>query len=325
MTVAFPDPALAFRKTGWGYFGAPCQLCALLPPWQVLPACMSHFTVLGVALHVLLLTLFATDAQTVVGINDNCHDKSIAIADNGTILATLELRFVISKKTRTKYTPSKKELKAFGQLWKDAYAAVSDAWSAPQPAEVGVVVGGIWMHEAYWQHHKLRSSLPVAEWRDADHHLAHATHGFFDSPFASALVITADGGGNDGLFNAYWASRAEDPPVRLLHNYGSTHQFATTYLFTASLVNGTDVTMPRCSDLCEARCMSGPGVLMGLALQGTPQQRWVADLKHIYNHTDNTPKLRELEKLEETVQTRQDQLDFAATSQKVPQPSTAIA
>eukprot|EP01001_Neometanema_parovale_P002969 NODE_1377_length_1761_cov_71.807082_g1308_i0.p1 GENE.NODE_1377_length_1761_cov_71.807082_g1308_i0~~NODE_1377_length_1761_cov_71.807082_g1308_i0.p1 ORF type:complete len:555 (+),score=22.20 NODE_1377_length_1761_cov_71.807082_g1308_i0:53-1717(+) len=39
------------------------------------------------------------------------------------------------------------------------------------------------------------------------HHNGHAHHSFFDSPFESALVLTMDGGGDDGTFHIWRASR----------------------------------------------------------------------------------------------------------------------
>ena len=43
----------------------------------------------------------------------------------------------------------------------------------------------------------------VKQWRSVHHHDAHALLGFHASPFRSALVISYDGGGNDGWFNVY--------------------------------------------------------------------------------------------------------------------------
>jgi len=40
-----------------------------------------------------------------------------------------------------------------------------------------------------------------------DHHMAHASCSFYQSPYDEALVITFDGGGDGGFFNVYTASR----------------------------------------------------------------------------------------------------------------------
>ena len=36
-------------------------------------------------------------------------------------------------------------------------------------------------------------------WYEVDHHISHGMLGLFDSPFAHPLVVSYDGGGNDGL------------------------------------------------------------------------------------------------------------------------------
>ena len=47
----------------------------------------------------------------------------------------------------------------------------------------------------------------ILRWVTVDHHVAHAALGFYDSPFQRALVLSYDGGGNDGTFNVYSAGR----------------------------------------------------------------------------------------------------------------------
>ena len=40
------------------------------------------------------------------------------------------------------------------------------------------------------------------------HHWAgHASYGFFDSPFKTALVVSIDGGGDDGSLNVFFGNR----------------------------------------------------------------------------------------------------------------------
>ena len=46
--------------------------------------------------------------------------------------------------------------------------------------------------------------FPVKQWRLVDHHEAHARMSFFDSPFQQALILSYDGGGNDGLMGRVW-------------------------------------------------------------------------------------------------------------------------
>ena len=50
----------------------------------------------------------------------------------------------------------------------------------------------------------LRRVVQAKAWFDFNHHMAHAAIGFFGSPFTKALVLSYDGGGNDGNFNSYF-------------------------------------------------------------------------------------------------------------------------
>src|SRR5262245_43846238 len=68
--------------------------------------------------------------------------------------------------------------------------------------EEGLTVGGI---DDYAR--ALAMRVGVAELRVVDHPAAHAAAAFYQSPFAKSLVLSYDGGGNDGTFRTYLASR----------------------------------------------------------------------------------------------------------------------
>ena len=48
------------------------------------------------------------------------------------------------------------------------------------------------------------------------HHWAHATYGLWDSPFETALIISADGRGDDGVCNVYMGDKRRSPALQLL-------------------------------------------------------------------------------------------------------------
>ena len=56
-----------------------------------------------------------------------------------------------------------------------------------------------------------KSIIPANEYLvDESHHPAHAYGSFVQSPFSEALVISFDGGSNDGFFNLYHAERGKE-------------------------------------------------------------------------------------------------------------------
>jgi carbamoyltransferase len=60
-----------------------------------------------------------------------------------------------------------------------------------------------------------------------EHHVAHASGSFYQSPFERAIAISIDGGGNDGVFNLFKMVRGKDPqlitkfPINLGSRYAS--------------------------------------------------------------------------------------------------------
>ena len=64
-----------------------------------------------------------------------------------------------------------------------------------------------------------------------DHHEAHALLGFHTSPFRAPLVISYDGGGNDGFFNVYMvAQKSMHRIARLDYNMGQSYTFLASLL-----------------------------------------------------------------------------------------------
>ena len=66
----------------------------------------------------------------------------------------------------------------------------------------------------------------------ARHHETHAAATFYQSPFKEALIVSYDGGGDDGHFNVYAANGKE---IKLLKNIKS--DFGGGYLLCLSLIH----------------------------------------------------------------------------------------
>ena len=54
--------------------------------------------------------------------------------------------------------------------------------------------------------HAVAQVMQVKQWRWVHHHEAHALLGFLSSPFQRALVVSYDGGGDDGTYNAFYGT-----------------------------------------------------------------------------------------------------------------------
>eukprot|EP00439_Symbiodinium_sp_Y106_P040207 s4001_g4.t3 len=147
------------------------------------------------ALHVKEKTVIALHAG---------HDGSIAVGKGGRIQCVLELERLFEDRY---FIP---QIDHFHFHWHRALETVYESCecedgSCPTNFDFGIMVnfGG----DVAMQHADLPNIVErffrVREWRNVNHHEAHALMGFFSSPFRSAFVLSYDGGGNDGVFNAF--------------------------------------------------------------------------------------------------------------------------
>ncbi len=159
---------------------------------------------------------------------------------------------------------------------------------------------------------EIKNVLKVKEIKQFDHHLSHAACAFYQSPYNRSLVISFDGGGNDGVFNAYIADKS-DKSFRLIEN--NHHNLGHSYLLTGyplSELSGIKGRLPY--DLSIA------GKLMGLVARGKVRKDWIEPMHEFYqenswnfsNLSSRIGKTLSLNSL-----SGQDSYDFAATSQFV--------
>ena len=132
------------------------------------------------------------------------HESSISIYDNGKI-TIIELDKLTGKK--------------YFSLGKTS--AVEQSEIIEQALEIANVDNDfdIWINGSYHQRNngildakKLENILNYKRtFFGPGHHLCHAHCAYWQSPFDKAFIISSDGGGNDGVFNMYRASRKSGP------------------------------------------------------------------------------------------------------------------
>ena len=117
---------------------------------------------------------------------------------------------------------------------------------------------------------------PSGKYIKCQHQHSHATYGFYDSPFASAIILSYDGGGNDGSFNIFLAHRHNNS-VRQLSAKHWCMACAIQRMSLLALNSSTGVDCqqtarlldPRCAYTAVARSMA-LGVLGNVHGAGTP-------------------------------------------------------
>jgi carbamoyltransferase len=148
-----------------------------------------------------------------------------------------------------------------------------------------------------------------------DHHLCHAASTFYQSSFQDALIISYDGGGNDGFFNVYNADKNGVVPVASVES-----DFGGGYLLLASC----------CSEVAKTSRdqLSLAGKLMGLCAYGNIDSKKVEVMKSFFvdkkykklssslNYNLKNIDCPWRNPLENHVFEGQESFDFAANAQK---------
>lgn len=106
-----------------------------------------------------------------------------------------------------------------------------------------------------------------------DHHLAHAAAAFYQSPYERSLLISYDGGGNDGTFRTFLGCR--ECGVHPLDTHWSLN-LGIPYRALAHPI--ADIHKPN-----DERELSNAGKLMGLAAYGQVRPEWVEPIAAYYN------------------------------------------
>ena len=110
--------------------------------------------------------------------------------------------------------------------------------------------------------------LGIATIRRVDHHAAHAAAAFYQSPFERSLVVSYDGGGNDGTFCSYIGSRESG-----VHSLGAHCDLNLGISYRALAHPIADIRKPD-----DGRERSNAGKLMGLAAFGQVRPEWVGPI-----------------------------------------------
>jgi len=115
-----------------------------------------------------------------------------------------------------------------------------------------------------------------------DHHVAHTCCAFYQSPYREALIVSFDGGSDEGFFNIYTMKRGEDP-VRI---YTGEKDYAVSYMAPAHFIPAI-----RNEDDIYQGNLVYPGKLMGYVGYGNYRKDIAEKLIEFYesNTYDDVP------------------------------------
>jgi carbamoyltransferase len=106
-----------------------------------------------------------------------------------------------------------------------------------------------------------------------DHHHSHAAGAFYQSQFDESLIISYDGGGNDGYFNVYLG---DSNGVHLLEK--RNYNFGGAYMLLASCITEISKT--------SSHQLSLPGKMMGLCAYGSPDYGKIDFFRNFFRNMD---------------------------------------
>jgi len=158
------------------------------------------------------------------------------------------------------------------------------------------------------------------------HHESHAAGCFYQSPYKEALIFSFDGGGNDGKFNVYKATRENsvellESVINPYENYEHVkYDLGFPYMVFAHYLK--DITF---NDLSIGNLVY-PGKLMGLAPYGNVNEEWLPHFIDFYKKDPNGLNFQEkIDELGKKINVTFDinnrlegqvEYDVAATNQK---------
>lgn len=140
------------------------------------------------------------------------HNAAVAVEENGKLITVIEVERFLSEKNAgySQYLVSYTRpylLKHILKFIEDEYG-ISE-YDTCYYLNSDTLEGGTKVH-----YEKL---IPAKEYKNQLHHLSHAACGLYQSDYRDALIISFDGGGNDGFFNVYLAKDRND--IELLDKY----------------------------------------------------------------------------------------------------------
>lgn len=196
------------------------------------------------------------------------HNSAIVVEENGKIVTVIEVeRFLNAKNagygqylvSRTRPHLLKNIMKWIERTYgiseyENCYAMNSDTIEGDTKV-------------FYEQHIPAKNYIPTL------HHLSHAASGFYQTDYEEALIVSFDGGGNDGFFNVYRAENRETITEidRLPYDLGFPYMSFGEYLGDIKLEPSLSI-----GNLVYS------GKIMGLCSYGNINHEWVEPIKEYY-------------------------------------------
>jgi carbamoyltransferase len=185
------------------------------------------------------------------------HNASVAVYYENDILCVIEFERFINKKNASGdfFEP----IRAKDYILENIYNYLKDKYGFTKYDKFIMGQGYPVMPE------KNKQSIPANEYIiDESHHPSHAYGSFAQSPFQKALIISFDGGSNDGFFNLYIAEKGED--LINIANFGI--DLGSHYHLIGLF----------CDEVKNYHVLTSSGKVLGLQSYGKVREEWLNPL-----------------------------------------------
>jgi carbamoyltransferase len=229
------------------------------------------------------------------------HNATIAISDDEKILEVVEVERYVSKKNAA--------------LW--FYYNIPSPYNIETIYEIKNYLSKKYNVEKYKkviynsidkEYYKI---FDAEEYEYLTHHFAHAYSGLYQSPYNKALIVSFDGGSDEGFFNVYLG----DKNTHIEKIYSGKRDYAVPYMMPAHYIPQIKNENIFWGNLVYA------GKLMGLAGYGKINNEYVKLLTEFYNSGDTGNILKTQATFEKIFGSKkfvdEDGADLAASNQYV--------
>jgi carbamoyltransferase len=190
------------------------------------------------------------------------HNGAAAVYHEGDIVAVVELERLVNLKNASWDFFEPIHAKDF--VLKAIYDYLKEKFGFTQYDKFIIGYGYLEMPEFN------KSIIPANEYIvDVSHHPAHAYGSFAQSPFEKALIISFDGGSNDGFFNLYTAEKGQD--LNNITNFG------------VDLGSHYHLIGLFCEEVKNYHALTASGKVLGLQSYGEVVEEWKAPLTKFFD------------------------------------------
>ena len=215
---------------------------------------------------------------TILGLSTSPHDSSAVLIKNGEVVCAIEeekltrIRHCITY-DNSKYTLEEEAEYFDSNFLEPSFDAVSQKIQAFQVyfKEAGYDIDDLDAVDLVVGSNLLLTDIPIDGYKNVNHHLAHAAHAFYTSPYEEAAILVIDGTGDmiegDAL-ETVSIFEGRGSQITLREKVSGTIAHETNTII--ALRNSIGVLYQNFSVLCGFGTF-GAGTLMGLASFGNPR------------------------------------------------------